>query len=196
MRTKLVSVIFISVVIVLVECGGSIAAPGDLDLAGFYKAGWTTKEMLKWSGIALAAIGAGAAVYLSAGTLTPAVTSIGTWIGGMAGLSGAAATSYGLALMGGGSLAAGGLGVKGGAALLTVALSLSGSVASETATLALEAGEKWAAASGDLSRASASKLTTLPLPIVEFGPEEYRVAVRLIKGGYDEKKGLPDVSSG
>ncbi len=46
---------------------------------------------------------------------------IGTWIGEMAGLSGAAATSYGLALLGGGSLASGGLGMAGGSTVLGIA---------------------------------------------------------------------------
>lgn len=49
---------------------------------------------------------------------------IGAWIGELAGFSGAAATSYGLALLGGGSLASGGLGMAGGSALLGI---LSGS---------------------------------------------------------------------
>ena len=43
---------------------------------------------------------------------------IGAAIGEMAGLSGAAATSYGLALLGGGSLASGGLGMAGGSFIL------------------------------------------------------------------------------
>ena len=43
---------------------------------------------------------------------------IGTAIGEMAGFSGAAATSYGLAFLGGGSLASGGLGMAGGSMVL------------------------------------------------------------------------------
>ena len=43
---------------------------------------------------------------------------IGSYIGEMAGLSGAAATNYGLALLGGGSIASGGLGMAGGNMLL------------------------------------------------------------------------------
>lgn len=48
-------------------------------------------------------------------------TAVGTAIGGAMGLSGAAATSAGLALLGGGSLAAGGFGMAGGATLVTLA---------------------------------------------------------------------------
>ena len=43
---------------------------------------------------------------------------IGSYIGNLAGFSGAAATSYGLAFLGGGSLAAGGFGMAGGSAIL------------------------------------------------------------------------------
>ena len=58
------------------------------------------------------------------GAITGGVTSIflgpviGGYIGNLAGFSGAAATSYGLAFLGGGSLAAGGLGMAGGSAVL------------------------------------------------------------------------------
>ena len=47
---------------------------------------------------------------------------IGTAIGEAAGLSGAAATSYGLALLGGGSLASGGFGMAGGSIVIGVAV--------------------------------------------------------------------------
>ena len=50
-----------------------------------------------------------------------AAPAIGGAIGTYAGLSGAAATSHGLALLGGGSLAAGGLGMAGGTAVVTAA---------------------------------------------------------------------------
>ena len=50
-----------------------------------------------------------------------AAPAIGGAIGTYAGLSGAAATSHGLALLGGGSLAAGGLGMAGGTVVLTAA---------------------------------------------------------------------------
>ncbi|NLH98422.1 MAG: hypothetical protein GX446_02905 [Chthonomonadales bacterium] len=48
-----------------------------------------------------------------------AAPAIGGAIGAMTGLSGAAATSHGLALLGGGALAAGGLGMAGGTAVVT-----------------------------------------------------------------------------
>jgi hypothetical protein len=46
---------------------------------------------------------------------------LGTWIGNAVGLSGAAATSFGLAFLGGGSLASGGFGMAGGSVVLGVA---------------------------------------------------------------------------
>ena len=50
---------------------------------------------------------------------------IGGYIGNLAGFSGAAATSYGLALLGGGSLAAGGFGMVGGSTLIGLGFGIS-----------------------------------------------------------------------
>lgn len=78
------------------------------------------KESSFWSWV----IGIGAAllalavVIFTGGTASPLVAGIGSAIGGMMGLSGAAATSAGLALLGGGSLAAGGFGMAGGVVLI------------------------------------------------------------------------------
>lgn len=68
----------------------------------------------KTAGIgAVGLTGVGALTYLAAPAIGGAV---GTLVGGY---SGAAATSYGLALLGGGAVAAGGLGVIGGTAVIT-----------------------------------------------------------------------------
>lgn len=73
------------------------------------------RSNIKWGRVALlAAAGLGLGV-LTAGLAAPL---IGAAVGGVMGLSGAAATSAGLALLGGGSLAAGGLGMAGGTALI------------------------------------------------------------------------------
>jgi hypothetical protein len=64
------------------------------------------------------ATGAVTVSAISYGTLAPV---IGTAIGGAMGLSGAAATSAGLAFLGGGSLASGGFGMAGGILLIHVA---------------------------------------------------------------------------
>ena len=74
------------------------------------------RKSIKWGRVAAAtAVGLGAGV-LTAGWAAPVV---GGAIGASLGLTGAAATSAGLALLGGGSLAAGGFGVFGGTILLT-----------------------------------------------------------------------------
>jgi hypothetical protein len=66
----------------------------------------------------VAAVGAGAAAVVGVAAWW-AAPAIGAARVGYAGLSGAAATSAGLALLGGGSLAAGGFGVAGGMAVVT-----------------------------------------------------------------------------
>lgn len=53
---------------------------------------------------------------------------IGGYIGNLAGLSGAAATSYGLAFLGGGSLAAGGFGMAGGSFVLGLGFGITNGV--------------------------------------------------------------------
>jgi hypothetical protein len=64
----------------------------------------------------VAVVAGGAAVGVLTGGL--AAPLIGGAVGGAMGLSGAAATSAGLALLGGGSVAAGGLGMAGGTAII------------------------------------------------------------------------------
>ncbi len=91
---------------------------GPLSFDAFYSGGGQTNWLLA----GLVAIGAGLLIYFTVGAASPFVGTLGTWIGTTAGLSGAAAKSYGLALLGGGALTAGGFGVKGGVAVLTAAL--------------------------------------------------------------------------
>jgi len=66
------------------------------------------------------------AVVATGGVAVAAAPAIGTAIGGVMGLSGAAATSAGLAWLGGGALASGGMGMAGGTALLAGAGALLG----------------------------------------------------------------------
>jgi hypothetical protein len=92
--------------------------------------------------IAGAAVVGGAALVVTAGVAAPVLGGlIGTQL---LGLSGAAATSAGLALLGGGSLAAGGAGVAGGIAVLTTALGACGAgVAAWKASHILGDIEEW-----------------------------------------------------
>ena len=84
-------------------------------------------------------VGLAAAVAVgSAGWL--AAPAIGTALGASAGLSGAAATSYGLALLGGGSLAAGGAGMAGGMWLVAGTAAGIGMVGGSGSALLLEMG--------------------------------------------------------
>lgn len=80
------------------------------------------------------------AVVLTAAVVTPAAwaaaPAIGGALGGMTGLSGAAAASHGLAMLGGGSVAAGGLGMAGGTAVVSAVGAGLGGVIGGTATAA------------------------------------------------------------
>lgn len=74
------------------------------------------RKSIKWGRVAaMSVVGLGVGV-VTAGWAAPIV---GGAIGGTLGLSGAAATSAGLAMLGGGSIAAGGFGVLGGTILVT-----------------------------------------------------------------------------
>lgn len=87
----------------------------------------------------MAVVGLAAAVAVgSAGYL--AAPAIGTALGASAGLSGVAATSYGLALLGGGSLAAGGAGMAGGMWLVAGTGAAVGLVGGTGSALLLELG--------------------------------------------------------
>ncbi|WP_107771026.1 DUF726 domain-containing protein [Nocardioides sediminis] len=80
------------------------------------------------------------AVVLTAAVVTPAAwaaaPAIGGALGGMTGLTGAAATSHGLAMLGGGSVASGGLGMAGGTAVVSAVGGGLGGVIGGTATAA------------------------------------------------------------
>ena len=97
------------------------AAQDTLTFSDIYYSGLTMNQWL-WN-IGLATVGAVVAVVAilltGGGTIPVFIGAVGAKIGALAGLSGAAATSYGLALLGGGSLAAGGFGMVGGVAALT-----------------------------------------------------------------------------
>jgi hypothetical protein len=93
--------------------------PGDLDavLAEFAAVSRAlAKRDIRWGRLAAASA---AGLVLGVATMGIAAPFIATAVGGALGLSGAAATSAGLAFLGGGSVAAGGFGMAGGTALLT-----------------------------------------------------------------------------
>lgn len=92
---------------------------GDLDAA---QAEFTAvsravaRRNVRWGRVAAASA---AGLVLGVATMGAAAPLIGAAVGSALGLSGAAATSAGLAFLGGGSIAAGGFGMAGGTALLT-----------------------------------------------------------------------------
>jgi len=119
----------------------------------------------------------GAVICFTGGTASPIVAGIGSWIGGMMGLSGIAATNAGLALLGGGAIASGGFGVIGGTALLTATLSFGTDVVVDyTIGKAVNEYEY-----SNLTKYS-KKMTTLPLPMNDSGPEAYEDALKILEG--------------
>lgn len=90
-----------------------------------------------WGRIAVLGLGGLLVVGMGGYFLAPA---IGTALGSAAGLSGAAATSHGLALLGGGSLAAGGAGMAGGVTLVTGVAGATGGTLLGGGTLMMELG--------------------------------------------------------
>ncbi len=138
----------------------------------FYK----ESSHIGWLLAAIFAIIAGAAVFFTGGAASPIVTSIGSWIGGMMGLSGAAATNAGLALLGGGSIASGGFGIIGGTALLTAALSFGTNVVVDYSLDKAISEYKYS----KLTEYS-KKMITLPLPRNDSGPKAYEDALEVLE---------------
>ena len=118
MKKILCAVIVLSIVICLVLLTDSAFAKDYANFESFYKEGnfwgWVIGGILALAGVA--------AVIFTGGAASPIVAGIGSAVGSMMGLSGAAATSAGLALLGGGSLAAGGFGMLGGSVLISAIL--------------------------------------------------------------------------
>ena len=138
----------------------------------FYK----DSDYVGWTISVLIAGAAGTAIFVTGGTASPIVISIGTWLGGLMGLSGIAATNAGLALLGGGSIASGGFGIAGGTALLTAALSFGSEVVTDYAinrTISEYSYSKLSAQSKDM--------LTLPLPKNTTGPASYEDAVAILE---------------
>jgi len=119
----------------------------------------------------------GTVIFFTAGTASPVVVGIGSWIGGMKGLSGIAATNYGLALLGGGSIASGGFGIIGGTALLTTALTFGTNVVIDYTVSEAVSTYKYS----NLVEYS-KKMPTLPLPMNDSGPDAYESAMEVLEG--------------
>ncbi|MDE5833450.1 MAG: hypothetical protein K2H64_10825 [Desulfovibrio sp.] len=143
-----------------------------------------------WSwviGISLAVLALGA-VIMSAGAASPIVAGIGSAVGSMMGLSGAAATSAGLAFLGGGSLAVGGYGMLGGTVLLTTILE-GGFLAGSQYLDAM----RRAASYQELCEQTKDYPNFPPFKNTS-GPSEIGGAVKILERGYNTD--LPPSSSG
>ncbi len=128
---------------------------------------------INWWYLGVAAALVGILAFVGFVILAPVglITSIGTSIGGLFGLSGIAATNAGLALLGGGAMATGGFGVIGGTALLAAALTFGMEVTIDYAIGSLTSkyeANKFAEAS--------LKMMTLPLPLNTSGPASVKAA--------------------
>lgn len=142
-----------------------------------FEAFYQESSAIGWILAAVVALIVGAIIFFTGGTASPIVAGIGSWIGGMMGLSGVAATNAGLALLGGGSIASGGFGVIGGTALLTAALSFGTDVVVDYTIGKAVSEYKYS----NLTEYS-KKMTTLPLPMSDSGPEAYEDALEILEG--------------
>ncbi|MGD0827216.1 MAG: hypothetical protein ABSA09_03930 [Desulfobaccales bacterium] len=151
----------------------------ELSYREFYS---KSSTYISWVAGACAAVACALIVISTGGTALPIVGSIGTWIGSAAGLTGVAATNYGLALLGGGSLAAGGFGVAGGTILSAVLAGTSDIVFSFAGDTLFEMYEK------NKFFENAKKLPTLPLPGKDDGPKSLQKVVQYIDSYYVHDK--------
>lgn len=108
-------IIILSAIIVIIFQDNAFAKD-YASFESFYRESLSLKSWVIGGVLAVAGV---TLVFFTSGAAAPFVGAIGSAIGGMMGLSGAAATSAGLAWLGGGALAAGGYGVFGGTVLLT-----------------------------------------------------------------------------
>lgn len=158
----------------------SNAATEYATFASLYRPSTNTVWIL--AGAAAAALIAGAAIFFTGGAASPIVVSTGTWIGGLMGYSGAAATNAGLALLGGGSIASGGFGIIGGTALLTATFSFGTGVVVDYAVDST-------LVSYDYSKfvENSKKMITLPLPKNKSGPDSYESAIKILNKTNNEE---------
>lgn len=159
------------------------AATEYATFGAFYK----ESSAISWVLALVVALVVGAIIFFTGGTASPIVLSIGSWIGGMMGLSGIAATNAGLALLGGGSIASGGFGIIGGTALLTAALSFGTDVVIDYTIGKAVSEYKYS----NLVENS-KNMPTLPLPMNDSGPKAYKNAIKILS---EYNKELPIFSS-
>ena len=151
----------------------SYAATEYATFESFYK----ESSAINWVLAAVVALIVGAVIFFTGGTASPIVVGFGSWIGGMMGLSGIAATNAGLALLGGGSIASGGFGIIGGTALLTATLSFGTDI-----VIDYTIGEAVSVYKYRNLTEHSKKMPTLPLPMNDSGPDAYESAMEILDG--------------
>ena len=133
----------------------------------------------------IVAILVGAAVYFTGGLASAAATGpiawVGSTIGSWMGLSGAAATSAGLAFLGGGAVASGGLGMAGGAALLTAIFTFSSDVIVDYTMDKINSKRSYEQLVED-----SKDLPNLPIIKNTDGPDEIEKVVTLFQNNYKD----------
>ncbi|MFC4942528.1 hypothetical protein [Pseudonocardia sp. GCM10023141] len=161
----------------LTTISGHLSAlrPGDLqavteEFASVSRA--VSRRNVRW-GRLVAASAAG--LVLGVATMGVAAPLIGAAVGGALGMSGAAATSAGLAFLGGGSLAAGGLGMAGGTALLTGVGAIGGAGA-------VAAGARWSGWSAGQIVIEAIKLDVVTRLVILDAEGDDEKARRVVEG--------------
>lgn len=152
--------------------------PGSVTLDDAYGTGMTGL-IISITVAAALSVASVVAIIVTGGGATPFVASVGTFIGNLAGLSGAAATNYGLAMLGGGAIAAGGFGVVGGTAVLTALFTFTGNLAVDYAvTYGLDTYNE--AAFKEASKGA----VILPLPERSNGDAAYNRVIERLKDTY------------
>jgi hypothetical protein len=169
-KSKLAGISLLLLVLMVPESGVA-SDPGS------FKHFYTDSNIIGWVVAAVVALVAGLVIFFTGGAASPIVVSVGTAIGNMAGLSGIAATNYGLALLGGGAVTAGGLGIAGGVALLTAALTFSTEVVINYAVSEIKSAYNYQ----KLVEQSRT-LAILPPPQRTSGPEPYENSLEILEG--------------
>ena len=166
----------ILVLILAVLLPGTLEAASDVaTFESFYRESWSVSPWT-WVLAAVAAIVTVVAIIYFAPAAGPVVSTVGTWIGGMFGFSGIAATNFGLALLGGGSIAAGGFGVVGGTAVLSAAFAFGTDIVIDYGTGKVVEKYRY-----DKFVEASQEMMTLPLPRNSRGPDAYKEAMAILQ---------------
>lgn len=175
------------IVIVLICLSTQLFASSEM---ATFDSFYAENSSIAWGVAAIFAVIAGLVIIFTGGTASPIVISIGSYIGSLSGLSGIAATNYGLALLGGGSIASGGLGIAGGTALLTAALTFSTELVIDfTVTKGVNTYNK------SKMIEESKNFLILPIPLNNDGSDEYEKIIEKLKSEINQKELLGSIGN-